>query len=251
MNSKKLCVAIIFLFVPFWLYCCSCMSSSVDIHHINSHKYWIKGKVTHRIIKEEGKFPMYEYSIEVLDQLKGTIASDEILVYTPLEDASCGELWEPSEKAIYMFLYKNKNGFQTGLCALNEYEEHIDEHYEGLIEDYRNQLRTEWLNRSHKIIATGKLENGLPEGKWVEYSGLGLIYRKEGEYRDGKKEGAWKESGGWRTDSRSEGAYINGKKEGTWISYRLDKKDKTWERHLSKEYKEGKLISTYQYGIWR
>ncbi len=217
MNFRRLFITINLLFSLCLIYGCSCSKSLVDIHHINAHSHWIKGKVIKKEVVKKSNYSNNQFSVQVLDILKGEIKSDIIWVESPAFGSACGENFEPSNQSLYLFIQKRDNRYYTDICCLNSHEDNVSKHYKDLIHNYKSGGKKVWTNVFGDAIAIGEVINQKPTGTWIEYEE-------------------------WGKSRKEVGRYQNGKKEGKWIIYRYDNKEALWTESKTETYHDGKRI---------
>jgi antitoxin component YwqK of YwqJK toxin-antitoxin module len=141
-------------------------------------------------------------------------------------------------------LQNNANGVQTFSHDLEVWKQERD-----ILEKLQKSdgyLKVTYLNG--KPTANGKMENGIPTGKWTYYFPDGHL-ESSGHYVNGKKEGAWTEytyviqeytaaTQHIKTHLvHNYGTYLNGLKDGKWHKINDDGTVHTFY------YKQGKLIN--------
>lgn len=170
---------------------CSCNNQPLSILDIIDKDIFFRGEVIEKkIVDEDSETGKFEYIFKINELIKGEYQNQEIIIYSDRSQASCGVNY-PIGYEFFIFTNQYENKYQTGSCYHNQTVKNDKSFIHKLVEDYKNESRTEWFNSLKKNIAEGRILNGKPDGYWIIKT-PNEEKIEEGNYTQGRKNGEWR-----------------------------------------------------------
>lgn len=181
---------------------CICYTPGIRSHYehdygmINRAKVIVKGKVLSLTDKDNFGQTAYIH-VKITKNYKGAL--DDTLTFANFHyRSSCDQGFTPGKEYI-LFLHEDSTGRLiyapcAGSFAVhqeNTFLSEINERTIKILESLSKQKNIASLRYSNgQLMATGKLKNGQPEGKWQIFDFFGNVI-ETGNYKNGKPDGEW------------------------------------------------------------